>query len=294
MKRFLFILVLSVLGCMEAVAQKIKTVSGEYIYYPSETQSLDEAKRVALYRAQVQILADTYGTVLNATSATVVQNSSDNSSVDMFSLSESSVKGEWLETVGYPEYCTEITPEGMLAVKVKVTGKVREITHAQVDFTARILRNGTEDKFEDTGFNAGDDMYLSFSSPADGFIAVYLFDGADDVYCLLPYQSSREGIVKTLAGERHLFFSSEHPYGVEHAGMVDEYTLTCERELEVNRIYVVWSTSSFVKANDVKGDESVPRMLDYASFQKWLSAIRVADRNLSVKTFDIQIRNNNN
>lgn len=294
MKRFLFILVLSVLGCMEAVAQKIKTVSGEYIYYPSETQSLDEAKRVALYRAQVQILADTYGTVLNATSATVVQNSSDNSSVDMFSLSESSVKGEWLETVGYPEYCTEITPEGMLAVKVKVTGKVREITHAQVDFTARILRNGTEDKFEDTGFNAGDDMYLSFSSPADGFIAVYLFDGADDVYCLLPYQSSREGIVKTLAGERHLFFSSGHPYGVEHAGMVDEYTLTCERELEVNRIYVVWSTSSFVKANDVKGDESVPRMLDYASFQKWLSAIRVADRNLSVKTFDIQIRKNNN
>lgn len=290
MKRVLLIVVMSVLCFGVVYAQKVKTVSGEYIYYPSETQSLDEAKRVALHRAQIQILADTYGAVVNMTSATVVQNSADNSSVDMFSLGESSVKGEWLETVGDPEYYTEITPDGMLAVKVKVTGKIREITHAQVDFTARVLRNGTEDKFEDTDFNAGDDMYMSFSAPADGYIAVYLFDGDDDVYCLLPYQSSNKGIVNTRAGERCLFFSSEHPYGVEHAEMVDEYTLTCERELEVNRIYVIWSTSSFVKANDVKGDELIPRTLDYASFQKWLSALRIADRNLSVKTFDIHIR----
>lgn len=293
MKRELLILILFVIGCLNVNAQRVKTVSGEYIYHPSETQSLEEAKRVALYRAQMQILADTFGTVLNATSATVVQNSSDQSSVDMFSLSESSVKGEWLETIGDPEYYSEITPDGMLAVKVKVKGKVREITQAAVDFTARILRNGIEDKFEDTEFYSGDDMYLSFSSPANGYIAVYLFDGADNVYCLLPYQSSVEGIIKTLAGKRHLFFSSEQPYGVEHAGMVDEYTLTCEKEQEINRVYVIWSTSSFIKANDVKGEELMPRMLDYASFQKWLSAIRIADRNLSVKTFDINIRKNN-
>lgn len=293
MKKALLIVVLSVLCFGVAYAQKVMTVSGDYIYYPSETQSLDDAKRVALYRAQIQILADTYGTVMNMTSATVVQNSSENSSVDMFSLGESSVKGEWLETVGEPEYHTEITPDGMLAVKVKVTGKIREITHAHVDFTARVLRNGVEDKFEDTDFNAGDDMYMAFSAPADGYMAVYLFDGADDVYCLLPYQSSNKGIVSTKAGERHLFFSSEYPYGVDHAGMVDEYTLTCEREQEVNRVYVIWSTSSFVKANDLKGDESLPRMLDYASFQKWLSAMRVADRNLSVKTIDIHIRKTN-
>lgn len=293
MRRLFVILAITVVSLTGAYAQKVKTVTGEYVYYPPETQSMDEARRTALYRAQIQILADTYGTVMNMTSATVVQNTLDNSSVDMFSLGESSVKGEWIETVGAPEYHTEVTPEGMLAIKVKVTGKVREITHAQTDFTAKVLRNGIEDKFEGTDFNAGDDMYLSFSAPADGFIAVYLFDGDDDVYCLLPYQSSRAGIVKTMAGERHLFFSSDHPYGVENSGMVDEYTLTCERDLEINRIYVVWSTSSFIKANDVKGDELIPRMLDYASFQKWLSSLRVADRNLAVKTFDIQIRNNN-
>lgn len=293
MIRFCLFLVLSLISCLNCGAQKVRVVSGEYIYYPSETQSLEEAKRTALYRAQIQILADTYGTVMNMTSATIVQNSSDNSSVDVFSLGESSVKGEWLETVGTPEYHTDITPDGMLAVKVKVTGKVREITQAQVDFTAKVLRNGTEDKFEGTDFNHGDDMYLSFSAPADGYIAVYLYDGADCVYCLLPYQTSSKGIMKTKAGERHLFFSSRHPYGVEYPSMVDEYTLTCMRQLEVNRMYVIWSTSPFVKANDNKSEELIPRMLDYISFQKWLSALRLADRNTTVKTFDIQIRKNN-
>lgn len=293
MKRVLLIVVMSVLCLGVVYAQKVKTVSGEYIYYPSETQSLDEAKRVALHRAQIQILADTYGAVVNMTSATVVQNSADNSSVDMFSLGESSVKGEWLETVGEPEYYTEITPDGMLAVKVKVTGKIREITHAQVDFTAKVLRNGIEDKFEGTDFNHGDDMYLSFSAPADGCIAVYLMDAEDNVFCLLPYQSSSEGVVNTKAGERHVFFSSEHPYGVEHSSQVDEYTLETSRRLEVNRLYVIWSTSRFIKANDEKEEERLPRMLDYASFQKWLSGVRMADRNMAVKTFDLQIRNNN-
>lgn len=293
MKRLSLLLVLFTVGSFMALAQKVKTVSGEYVYYPSETQSLEEAKRTALYRAQIQMLADTYGTVMNMTSATVVHNSSDDSSVDMFSLGESSVKGEWLETVGSPEYHTEITPDGMLMIKVKVTGKVREIKHAQVDFTARVLRNGLEDKFEDNDFNAGDDMFLSFTAPADGYIAVYLFDGAEDVYCLLPYQSSTEGIVRTAAGKRHLFFSSEQPWGVEHASMVDEYTLTCSQDMEVNRLYVIWSTSSFIKANDSKDAEGLPRALSYGAFQKWLSSVRIADRNLAVKTFDIQIRNNN-
>jgi len=290
MRKVYLILVVLLIAPLSCIAQKVKTVSGEYVYYPPETQSIDEAKRTALYRAQIQILADTYGTMLNMTSASVVQNSSDDSSASVLSLGESSVKGEWLETLGSPEYHTEMTPDGMLVVKVKVTGKVREINHAQVDFTAKILKNGLEDRFEDTDFNAGDDMFLSFSAPADGYIAVYLFDGSDGVYCLLPYQSSNKGIVGTKAGERHVFFSSEQPWGVEHASLVDEYTLTCSQELEVNRIYVIWSTSSFIKANDRKEEENLPRALDYMSFQKWLTSIRVADRNLSVKTIDIQIR----
>jgi len=263
------------------------------MYYPPETQSLDEAKRTALYRAQIQILADNYGTVISMTAATLGQNSSDASSVDMLSLGESSVKGEWLETVGNPEYYTEITPDGMLAIKVKVTGKTREITYSQTDFSAKVLRNGIEDKFEDTDFKAGDDMFLSFSAPADGYLAVYLFDGTADVYCLLPYSSSNNGIVKTKAGERHLFFSKEHPFGVEHEWMVEEYTLTCSKEQEINRMYVIWSTSPFTKANDMKDDELLPRELDYVSFQKWLSSVRIADKNLTVKTFDIHVMNNN-
>lgn len=293
MRRLYLLIALELICIFPLYAQKERTVKGEYIYYPSETESLDVAKRTALYRAQMQILADTYGTILNMTSTTVVQNVAEQSDIKMYTLGESSVKGEWLETIGDPKYTTDITPNGMISIKVEVTGKVRELKQVQAIFDAKILRNGVEDKFEDTYFNTGDDMYLSFSAPVDGFLTVYLFDGGKDVYCLLPYQNTRDGIVRTEAGKRHVFFSSAYPYGVELNSEVDEYTLTCSGNIELNRVYIIWSTRTFIKANDHKSDELLPRHLDYSSFQKWLSTLRTTNSDIAVKTFDIEIRNNN-
>lgn len=291
MKRLLFIFFIVIFCSSMTYAQKVKVVSGEYIYYPSESESMLSARQTALYRAQMQILADTYGTVMNMTSATVVRNSAESSSADTFSLGESSVKGEWLETVGEPVYETIVGSDGMLAIKVTVTGKVREIRQARTDIAAKVLRNGLEDKYEDTDFMSGDDMYLSFSAPADGFLSVYLYDGAEDVYCLLPYRFSKDGITMTEAGKRYVFFSSEKTYGTDTSDIVDEYVLTCSGDMELNRMYVIWSVSPFIKANDSGTSDALPRSLSYASFQKWLSQLKMHDDRLVVKTIDMQIRN---
>ena len=188
MKRIYLIIIALLTSAIVSFAQKPKVASGEYTYYPPTTQSFEEARTVALYRAQMQILADTFGTVMSMSSTTLVENSSDNSSVNMFALNESSVKGEWLETIGEPEFTTSVTPDGVLAIKVSVTGKVREIVEAKADFIAKVLRNGLEEKFESTEFQEGDDMFVSFTSPANGYLTIYLFDGDSQVYCLLPYQ----------------------------------------------------------------------------------------------------------
>ena len=273
-----------------SVAQKSKLVSGEYIYYPPTTQSFDEAKHTALHRAKIQILADTFGTTMNMSSTTVISNSKENSGVNMLALGESSIKGEWLETIGEPEYLAYVTEDGIFVVKVKITGKVREITGSNAEFDIKILKNGTDNKFESSDFHEGDDMFVSFTSPADGYLTIYLYDGDDSVYCLLPYQQQRPCVIPTEGGKRYVFFSSEYAsYGVPET-LIDEYTLTCTKELEINRMYAIWSPDSYYKAVDSVEDKNIPRMLEFKEFQNWLSKLRTQNSKVTVKTIDITIK----
>lgn len=292
MKRLSLILIVFSICHVITLAQKPKVVKGEYTYYPPSTQSFDEARREALYRAQMQILADTYGTMMNMSSTTVVQNSGAKSDVDMFSLGESTVKGEWIETIGEPEFTTSVTGNGMLSIKVIVTGKVREIKEYKADFEVKVLRNGLEDKFENSEFQEGDDMFVSFRCLTEGYLTIYLYDGESSVYCLLPYQNQSSSVIETEAGRKYVFFSCMHAdYGVQ-ASLIDEYTLTCSKSLEMNRMYVVWSPDSFIKAMDSIEDAGMPRVLDLKSFQNWLSKLRVQNNKVAVKTVDIVIKKN--
>ncbi len=290
MKQFLLTVLLLVAGHFLASAQKPETATGSYTYYPPSDQSLEEARHVALYRAQMQIIADTYGTVMNMSSTTVVKNSKEDSAVNMFSLSESSVRGEWLETIGEPKYSTAITEQGMLSITVTVTGRIREIKEARADFELKVLKNGMEDKFESNDFHDGDDMFISFACPADGYLTIYLYDGEEQVYCLLPYQQQHSPVVKVEGGKKYIFFSAEKAdYGVPES-LVDEYAMTCSKSMEMNRIYAIWSPDSYYKAVDALEGENLPRMLNLKSFNNWLSKLRVQNSNIAVKTTDIIIK----
>jgi len=290
MKQFLLTVLFFIMGYFTVMGQKTMTVTGSYTYYPPSVQSLEEARHTALQRAQIQILADTFGTMMNMSSTTVVRNSEGNSDVNLFSLSESSVKGEWLETIGEPEYSTSITEQGMLSITVTVTGKIREIKEARADFELKVLKNGLEDKFESNDFHDGDDMFVSFACPADGYLTIYLYDGEEQVYCLLPYQQQHSSVVKVEGGKRYIFFSSEKAtYGVPES-LVDEYTMTCSKSMEMNRIYAIWSPDSYYKAVDALDGENLPRMLNLKSFNNWLSKLRVQNSNVAVKTIDIVIK----
>ena len=273
-------------------AQKVVTVSGEYVYYPPDTESYEVSKQKALRRAQTQILADNFGTAINAGAATVVIAAGEGSSeVSTFSLGESLVKGEWLETIGEPEFKRFLDGNGMLAIEVTVKGKAREISSSSVDFDARILRNGVEDKFESLDFNEGDDLYLAFEAPLDGYLAVYLYDGGTGAYCLLPYMNMSPGVFTVKGGEKYVFFSSGMAKPPLKSADVDEFTVTCSRPVEVNRIYCIYSPNFFTATADTgHSDASLPREIAYPSFQKWFSQARMRDERMKVRTFDITIR----
>ena len=268
-------------------AQQVKKVEGEYTYRAPEQVSVEQAKRTALERAQLEAIASTFGTNISQQNSTRVSNSNGKSNVDFLSISSSDVKGEWIETIGEPQYTINYE-QGMLIVTCKVKGAIREITTVAIDIKAKVLRNGTEDRFESSEFRNGDDMYLSFQSPVDGYLAVYLLDDNGDAFCLLPYRNQSDGIQRISANTPYVFFSEKYAPLSERA-LVDEYTLTCDNSTESNQIYIVFSPNAFVKANDNNTGELLPREIDGHSFQTWLAKVRRKDKFVNFNSKQITI-----
>ena len=286
MVRTLFILSL-LLSSLTVFAQKLKTVEGEYTYHAPENVTMEQAKRTALDRAMIQALADEFGTIVSQSNATRVENQNGQTNIDFLSIGGSEVKGEWIETIGEPIY--NIRYEGdMLVVSVKVKGKAREIVSAGIDFQAKVLRNGTDDKFESDQFRSGDDLYLSFISPVSGYLAVYLVDADNQAYCLLPYRNQSEGIYPVKANQRYLFFNAKEAPQNERSN-VDEYVMTCSRSSEQNQIYIIFSPNQFVKATDNQSNATLPRELKFEDFQSWLTKCRKHDKEMNLRMISITI-----
>lgn len=285
-RKLTFIIAITVFS-LSAFAQKTRTVEGEYTYHAPENVTLEEARRTALERAKLSAIADVFGTIVTRTDATRTENRNGKSNIDYLSIGGTEVKGEWIETIGEPVY--NIRYEGnMLVITCIVKGKAREIVSAQIDFTAKILRNGTEEKFESDAFRNGDDLYLLFQSPVSGYLAVYLADADKQAFCLLPYRNQTEGIYPIKANQRYIFFHEKSAPQAER-GIVDEYVMTTDRSSEHNQIYVIFSPNPFAKAVDGSIDEGLPRQLSLEDFTKWQVKCRKYDKDMNVKMLPIEI-----
>lgn len=269
-------------------SQKIKTVDGEYTYVVPENVNLDKAKYIALERLKIQLIEEEFGATVSQSNSTLVKNSNGKSDVDFVSIGGSEVNGEWIETIGTPRYNIYYEKD-MLVVSVKAKGRIREIISTAVDVKSLVLRNGIEDRFENDTFKSGDDLYISFQSPTNGYLVVYLVDTEQRAFCLLPYQNMKEGFFNVEANKRYVLFSTQTAAS-ELKPYVDEYTMTCTHDQEINQLYVIFSTSPFVKAIDDKLEKELPRELSNEDFQKWLVKYRTRDTNMVVKKTTITIR----
>lgn len=280
------LLMLFFLFPLTASAQKTRTVSGDYTYYAPSDVTLDQARQTALSRAKQQLIAETFGTVMQVNSSTSVSNSDGVSSINYMSAGASEVKGEWVETIGEPRYDIRYEQQ-MLVVTVSVKGRVREMLGARAGFRVSVLKNGTESKFEADEFRDGDDLFLSFRSPDDGYLMIYLYDGAQEVCRLLPYAGQKTDFQRIEAGKRYIFFSSgDADYGIPSSS-IDEYVMTCRGKSEINRIYVIFSPEPFLGA---PADGSDSGIIGYPSFQKWVADSRVRDGKIQIDIKDILIR----
>ena len=292
MKHFISILIISVFPLL--AASQTHKVSGEYTYYADPNMSPKEAMAAAIENAKAQAIAKEFGTLI--TQNTFQQEGISNGREESFfmQLNASEVKGEWLEDTEKPvAKIVDTTDEGILVIKAKVTGKARALSNEASDFEALTLRNGTEKRMAEAEFKEGDKMYIYFKAPADGFVAAYLIDESQNAFCLLPYEDDSDGQVSVNHGKEYVFFSSKHDadYKAE-----DGLQITCEDErMELNKIYIIFSPNSFVKANDQQGDildASLyrPRQLSLADFTRWMTKLCSRDKKVSRKVIRIKIK----
>ncbi len=271
-------------------AQKVKSVSGEFVYYADASMSLNDAKRSAVENARLQALANEFGTFISQSTEQMEQSVDGEESNFFMQLSSSEVKGEWLEDTAEPQCEVVEALTDMMVLKAKVSGKARAVSNEAVDFEAQVLRNGIEARFADTHFRDGDDMFMQFRAPVDGYVAIYLIDENHTAFCLLPYQNDADGQMPVRRDREYVFFAPSRKNDDEKE--VDELVMNCANgTVEHNQVYVIFSPNAFHKALDKQLNDTLPRQLSYKDFSQWLSKCRKCDTKMGVKVMHLKITN---
>ena len=216
-------------------------------------------------------------------------------------LSSSEVKGEWIEDTKKPEAkVIDTTSDDILVIEATVEGRARAISNDAVDVKVLALRNARSDdsnyqRYASSDFVEGDKFYLYFRTPVKGYVAAFLIDEQQQVFCLLPHANSSEGSLEVERNKDYVFFSANHDAAFSNS-YEDGMRVTCADErLEMNRIYVIFSPNPFVKPIDYDGPPLgnnlfLPRQLSLKDFSRWMNKVYANDKKMSRQVVRIRIK----
>ena len=286
------LIICALLICLVSFAGDIKHISITYDYIsdnPNETP--EQAERTAIQMAQQKALEEHFGLDVVGITSTMQRNRQEGQQVsstsDVFSLRETSVRGEWIETIKQ-KVLDKTFEKGFWHVRVYIEGRARTHSTEKTEIQYAFINNAHDKQNRDQYYD-GDDIFLRFTSPVSGALCVYLVDTEQNAYCLLPYQSNAVGYQPIEANKDYLFFSELVDPNA------DEYTLNTMQSSEQNALYVIFSPNTFTKAVDKQAgtnwrDEQLPRQLSYTELMKWLARNQTRDENMVVRREVVTIR----
>lgn len=283
------LIIISVFICFAASmqAQHTRSSKGTSSFVIPKNMTLEQAETFAVEQAKLKIIAEEFGTIVDSYNTLTISNRNGESQSSMVTFGDTDVKGEWLETTYGPRIERKVE-NGEFVLDVTIAGTIREIVSAPVMFKANVLRNGVADNCVSDTFKQGDNMYMSFQSPEDGYISIYITDGKD-VQCLFPYRGLSSEYMKVSADKRYVFFSKEQSGDIDPNSVI-KCRLGCAEDNELNRIYLIFSPNKYSKAVDYSSSEDkAPRHLSFEDFHTWFSKLRRHDKELTAKSFFITI-----
>ena len=276
---------LLLLSPLSMKAQRTETVSGTYTYIVTDNEdiTLSQAKRKCIALAKAAAIKEKFGELV--TSDVIDSNVETNGESTNSYFWENTVamaRGEWLGDVEPPKLNVTYT-HGNLVFVAEVLGKAREILQAKTDLKWEVQKNGVGKKVPASTFESGERIYVSFRSPADGYVAIYLMVADDETSCLLPYPKDADGRFPVKANRTYVFFDKERDPGAYH------YRLSTKRQQEDNQLVIIYSPNSFMKCTDTSHDKMRPNSLNTRDFQKWLLTCQRLDRDMVVNKKWIKI-----
>ena len=290
--KHVFLIICALLICLVSFAGDIKHINITYEYIsdnPNETP--EQAERTAIQMAQQKALEEHFGLDVVGITSTMQRSRQEgqkvSSSSDVFSMRETAVRGEWIETIKQ-KVLDKTFEKGFWHVRVYIEGRARNHSTDKPEIQYAFINNAHDKQNRDQYYD-GDDIFLRFTSPVSGALCIYLVDTEQNAYCLLPYQSNAVGYQPIEANKDYLFFSEMVDPNA------DEYTLNTMQSSEQNALYVIFSPNTFTKAVDKQAgtnwrDEQLPRFLSYEDLMKWLARNQTRDENMVVRREVITIR----
>lgn len=296
---FLLLAIFSLPVC----AQKEQTRWGEYTYVYEDYISEKQAKQIALERAREQAINDAFGTVTSTDGSVSVSTISGVAQLKYFKVSDSELLGEWRGDVGAPEYKFHERDEtGRRSVSCRVKVRIRERNRAKVQFDWHLWRTHEREQAEarDGVFRHEDKIFMTFRSPIDGYMVVYLVDEMHNANLLIPHTEQPEGCYRIEQDQDYVFFKSKHD---NNDTMIppNELIVFTEGMEEYNQVYVFFSPNKFARGNwyskganaDIVDERGRPRELlpqmSENDFRKWMHDLRT-DKDMQMEKKIIVIR----
>lgn len=289
----LFLSLLLFISVLSANAQK-KKVEFTGTYEIPSWMSENVAHGICLERAKSEAIANEFGEQLRSQSTVSLFNDESSARGESVSQEINSriVPGVWLgDAEGYPKY--ELKEGRLLTVTVK--GWAAKHNNTKIPFEVKVLRKGTDPSYESTLFYDGDQMFVWFKSPINGYVCIYLYDHQSErAYCLLPYSKSQDGAYAVNADKEYVFFAPDKE--IDKTVKVDRLVMTSSNPTDYNMLYLLFSPEKFANANSKYGQSKIndklflPRSMDYSDFMKWKADLLTADDQMEERSIMLQIK----
>ncbi len=292
-------------------ANVVSTVGKALVQWYPERESLTEARARALELAKIDALENAFGTVITQGNVIYVKNKKTGEKIETNSIfkmiGNTTVKGEIID-VKSEKYDKKVVKSRIGRKKIKMTYisckvKVlaRELTDSDIEIENYPL-NSLKILKPVFHFKEGDNLYLYFKSPVNGYLTVFL-DDMSVVQCLLPYRNMPDGLEEAMpikANKEYVFFSDfdEHNYFDDDYFAEDTYKLVAADSKDINELVVVFSkeklnrpifkdASKIVEIDDASYE--LPRTMNSIDFKKWLVKIKQFRNDLKINKMQISI-----
>lgn len=265
--------------------EKERDVHGAYTITIADTDdvTLAQALQQCVIAARVEAMRDAFHEAISSDVLTYDENVNGQETSAYWESTLARINADWIADTREPAI-TVAYDDHKLTFTAEVWGKARRVTHNRAQLDLHVYNQGLQRdsrKVETLEFAHGEIISIDFATPASGYLAVYIIDQKnDEVSCLIPVANTGEGSKKVVGGQKYAFF--DHPK-----------VMKTPYPLELDQLVVIYSPNPFVKCPDVVAASSPISRCSADAFNRWLAASRTTDKDMTVETRTITIRNSN-